>query len=334
MRSGEGRSPVSFGAGAYGTGLRPSPERNIADILDRLVPEGPLGLAVSGGPDSLALLLLCAAARPGGVKAATVDHGLREESASEAAAVGATCAKLGVPHGVLAVTVELGASVQARARAARYAALAQWAARHELRAVATGHHADDQAETLLMRLARGSGLAGLAGVRERRVLGPGVTLVRPLLGERKVDLEAIARAAGLSAVDDPANHDARHDRTGFRALLGREALLDPLRLARSAAALGEAEEALGWSLARLIAERVRTEGEVQLINPAGLPIEYRRRLLRHAIGEGVDGPSLERALARLDEGGACTLGPWRMHGSATWRIEPAPPRHTRKSESD
>ena len=334
MCSGEGRSPVSFDEEAEGTGLRPPPEHSLAHILNRLAPTGRLGVAVSGGSDSLALLLLCARARPGRVLAATVDHGLRAGIAREAAAVAAICARLDVPHETLVVTVEDGASLQARARAARYAALAAWAARHKLGAVATAHHADDQAETLMMRLARGSGIGGLAGVREVRALAGGLLLVRPLLGQRKAALEALVREAGIAALDDPANRDPRHDRTQFRALLAREKALDPVRLARSAAALGEAEEALGWSVERLIAERVRREGATVVIDPAGLPAEYRRRLLRHALGGAVDGPSVERALARLEQGDRCTLGAWQLQGGASWRLEPAPPRRTTRSQTD
>ena len=110
-----------------------------------------LGIAVSGGPDSLALLLLAHAALPGRIEAVTVDHQLRPESGDEAAMVARVCADLGVPHEVLAVTLAEG-NVQAQARAARYAAMAEWLVRRELAALATGHHADDQAETLLLRL--------------------------------------------------------------------------------------------------------------------------------------------------------------------------------------
>ena len=140
-------------------GLIPSAEATarFADALAAIWPEAErgsglkLGLAVSGGPDSTALLLLAAAALPGRIAAASVDHGLRDGSAGEAADVGTLCARLGVPHAVLAVEVAAG-NLQTEARRARYAALARWLAANDLSALATGHHADDQAETLLLRL--------------------------------------------------------------------------------------------------------------------------------------------------------------------------------------
>ena len=116
-----------------------------------------LGVAVSGGPDSLALLLLAQAAFPGLVEAATVDHRLRPESTIEALHVEDICARLGCPHAILDVEVPDGpAGLQAEARGARYRALGLWAEARGLPHVATAHHADDQAETVLMRLQRGS----------------------------------------------------------------------------------------------------------------------------------------------------------------------------------
>src|SRR5262245_4822549 len=129
-------------------------DRFAAD-LDALIPPGArIGIAVSGGPDSLALLLLAAKARPNAIEAATVDHGLRPESADEAAMVASLCNRLGVPHRVLPADWSEPpiSNVQSEARAMRYRLLNDWAIERGLAAIATGHHADDQAETLLMRL--------------------------------------------------------------------------------------------------------------------------------------------------------------------------------------
>src|SRR4051794_12496212 len=220
-----------------------SVERFRGDLVRLAGGDNPFAVAVSGGPDSLALLLLAAAAFPGLVRAATVDHRLRPEAAAEAAHVGSICAALGIPHGILAVTVAGGASVQARAREARYAALGGWMAEAGLGVLLTGHHQDDQAETLLMRLGRGSGLAGLAGIRPVARIA-GIKVCRPLLGWRRSDLAAIVAAAGLRALDDPTNADETHDRVRMRRCLAEAPWLDAPALARSAAALAEAEEAL------------------------------------------------------------------------------------------
>lgn len=229
-------------------------ERFAADLANiRAWPQGAqprIGLAVSGGPDSLALLLLAAAALPGRVEAATVDHGLRAESPAEAAMVAGVCAALGVAHATLPVSVAKG-NVQAEARTARYAALSGWLAARELNALATAHHADDQAETLLARLNRASGVAGLAGVRAvGTVPGSAFALLRPLLGWRRAELDEVVRAAGLEPVQDPSNQDPRFDRVRIRQALAGVDWLDIPALARSAAHLAEADAALDWATAR------------------------------------------------------------------------------------
>ena len=227
-----------------------SQQARFAAGLAALWPEedrtGPLGLAVSGGPDSLALMLLAHAALPGRIAVASIDHGLRPEAAGEVALVERLAATRGIPFTAITLTPQPG-NLQAQARAGRYAALAEWARASGLGAVATAHHADDQAETLLMRLNRGSGLAGLAGVRAAsRIEGSEVVLLRPLLGWRKAELEVVVAAAGIIAVQDPSNANPDFDRAAIRARLAQVDWLDPAQLAASAAHIAEGWQALQW----------------------------------------------------------------------------------------
>lgn len=301
--------------------------------LDALVEPGrTVGVAVSGGPDSLALLLLAAAARPGLVEAATVDHALRPESGAEADMVAAICKRLGIPHSILKLDWPSPPSrnLQARARDARYAALGDWAAGRGLAAVATAHHLDDQAETLLMRLARGAGIGGLGAARASRALGADVRLVRPLLGWRKAELARLVASAGVEPVDDPSNRDPRHDRVRMREWMKRADWADPERLAASAAWLNEADEALDWALAPLVAGRLAREAGALVVDPGEVPRELQRRLLLAAFAElGAPrprGPELARALDTLRKGGTTTLSGLKLEGGARWRLRPAPPR--------
>lgn len=160
------------------------------------------------------------------------------------------CAELDVPHTTLAVTLDPG-NLQSQARTARYAALANWMARDGLAALATAHHADDQAETLLLRLGRASGVAGLAGVRARGLVpGTGLPLLRPLLGFRRTDLGEVVASSGWQTVDDPSNRDDRFDRARIRKALAGADWLDVSALAASAAHLADADAALDWAAAR------------------------------------------------------------------------------------
>jgi len=230
--------------------LSPGAARFAADLA-ALWPEDeregrPLGLAVSGGPDSLALLLLAAEALPGQIAVASIDHGLRPEAAGEVALVGRIAGERGIPFAALKVSLAPG-NLQAEARAARYAALSRWADEAGLGAIATAHHADDQAETLLMRLNRGSGLAGLAGVRPRgRIEGSETLLLRPLLGWRKAELAAVVTEAGITPAEDPSNTNPAFDRARLRAALAQADWLDPVQIAASAAHLAEGWQALEW----------------------------------------------------------------------------------------
>ena len=300
--------------------------RFAADLGALVAPHERIGIAVSGGPDSLALLLIAATARAGQIESATVDHGLREGSADEAAMVAALCQRLDVPHQILTADWADAprANIQAEARAMRYRLLGAWAAAHRLPAVATAHHADDQAETMIMRLARGSGIAGLGGSRASRPLIDTVRLIRPLLGWRKADLVALVEAAGIEPVDDPANRDPRHDRSRIRRWLADAGWADPARLAVSAAALRDADEALDWSLAPLITARIARDGDALLIEPFDLPRELKRRLLLAAFAQlGAPtprGPDLIRALTALEAGETVTLSGLKLAGGERWRL--------------
>ena len=207
-------------------------------------------LAVSGGPDSTALMHAAAALREASgasVAVATVDHGLRPGSDAEAADVGRAARTLGLPHTRLPwAGPKPGTGLQEAARDVRYALLSAHAAAIGAGLVLTGHTRDDQAETVLMRLAAGSGLAGLAGMRAERELAPGLVLGRPFLHLPKAILVAWCEARGLAYLRDPSNADPRFARGRLRGawpLLEREGLT-PARLARLAERAARDEAAL------------------------------------------------------------------------------------------
>jgi tRNA(Ile)-lysidine synthase len=290
----------------------------------------------------MALLALAASAWPGAVIAATVDHGLRASAAEECAMVARVCAELGVRHTTLAGAVSAGASLQAQARALRYQLLVDWAAHEGAATLATAHQADDQAETFLMRAARGAGLSGLAGVRASRVIdGTDLLLVRPLLDWRRAELRAIVRRAGLPFVDDPANDDPRHDRTRFRRLLNEHYWLVAPLIARAAGHLAQADAEL-----RAISDWVWQErrkpgrGAGVKIDVSDLPRGLKRRLAQRAIVEtraaaGIEKPewspetNIEPLLDALDRGRAATqAGVLVRPVEAIWHFRVAPPRRS------
>ena len=201
-------------------------------LFAALIDEPALVLAVSGGPDSTALLVLTARwrkrhRRGPTLLAVTIDHGLRPESRREAVMVKQLARRLGVAHRTMRWTGRKPATaLQEKARAARYVRLAEAARRVQARCVLTAHTLDDQAETVLFRMARGSGLTGLAAMAPVTPMA-GIFIVRPLLDLAKARLIATLRADSIPFAEDPSNKDPRFTRPRLRALmpvLAREGL--------------------------------------------------------------------------------------------------------------
>lgn len=272
------------------------------------------------------------------VAAATVDHGLRAESGEEAAMVARVCRDLGVPHATLPVTLAAG-NLQAEARAARYAALADWMERDGLDALVTAHHADDQAETLLARLNRGSGVAGLAGIRARgTVPGTRLPLLRPLLGWRRAELAAVVAAAGLTAAQDPSNADPRFERVRLRRALADADWLDVPGLAASAAHLADADAALDWAAAREWQENVRPGALGSYVYRPAAPRAIALRvltLLVHKLdGAEPRGSAIARVFDALAAGQPAPIGNLVARaGPEGWTFMPAPKRRPARSEA-
>jgi tRNA(Ile)-lysidine synthase len=303
-----------------------------------------LGLAVSGGPDSLALMLLAHAAMPGRIAVASVDHGLRPEAAGEVALVEQLCTLRSIPFAGLEVTVGPG-NIQAQARRARYRALADWAKAWGLAAVATAHHADDQAETLLLRLNRGSGLSGLTGVRAASLIEDSeVRLLRPLLGWRKTELEIVVAQAEITAARDRSNENLEFDRVQMRRHLSENEWLDVLALASSASHLAEGWRAIEWYAGLDWDEMVHPDEDVArgpaLVYYANVPrvvaIETISRIIRE-LGGHCTRAEAARAFDRLWRGENASLGGVlavpgieRMKGVGVelqcWRFAPEPSR--------
>ena len=287
-------------------------------------------VGLSGGADSVALLhaLLRLGRR---VIAAHLDHAARPGSADDAAWVAARCAEWGVPCRVERRPVPLGPGFEARARDVRHACLAEVARGAGATAVALGHHRGDQAETVLLRLARGTGPAGAAGMAASRPLAPGVALIRPLLAVPAADLRAALVAWGVAWREDPTNADPAFARNRARhAVLPAIAALHPgaePALAAFADLVREDEaawEELSGGLANHVMVVVAPGiGEVDREAFRGLPAAVRRRLLRLlATRMGASPPGaagLERALGVAEAGGGADLGDgWRIDADPRW----------------
>jgi tRNA(Ile)-lysidine synthase len=307
-------------------------------LFHDLAAEPALVLAVSGGPDSTALLHLMARWRARlqpapRLVAVTVDHGLRPEAKREAAAVKQLCAKLGVEHVTMRWTGEKPTTgIQEAARHARYRLLHTAARRAKAGCVVTAHTLDDQSETVLFRMARGSGLAGLCGMARRVAMNStggadrgdaGATdrpllLVRPLLDIPKARLIVTLREAGIAFADDPGNADPRFTRARLRRLmpaLAEEGLTSHglARLARRVRRSEAAHDAVvGWAAARLGLDTDTWPAVVNVADWRALPDEIALRLLGRTVGTiGAEGPvelgkleALHDALKAALEGGA------------------------------
>lgn len=263
----------------------PVEERLVGLIRAALPADQTIGVALSGGGDSTALLHLCLAAGYR-VEAVTVDHRLRPESAAEAAAVAASCRAVGVAHDLRVWDHgPVGGNLMDAARRARIGLIRDWAKARGIAVVALGHTQDDVAETVLMGLARSAGVAGLSGMRAAWE-EEGLRFVRPLLAAGRTELRDWLLSRGIDWIDDPTNENDRFTRARARKAL---AALTPLgitaeRLAEVAGNLARVQEALAVQVAgaaRWIEERA---GALRF--EAGLwgePIEVRRQVIVAAI---------------------------------------------------
>ncbi|MGR3677522.1 MAG: tRNA lysidine(34) synthetase TilS [Paracoccaceae bacterium] len=293
-----------------------------------------LGVAVSGGGDSVALLHILLTSlkdEPVEIFAATVDHGLRPESHREAKQVATLCDQLGIEHTTLRWQNWDGqGNLQDQARRARYQLLTDWAKTCGIPVLALGHTADDQAETVLMRLARASGVSGLAAMPVRRTEN-GVMLFRPLLGVTRAELRSYLKRRGQSWVDDPSNDDTGYERIRMRQAFD---VLEPLGLsvpvlARVADNMSRAREALDWYTFLAARELVEIRGGAVTFDIRCFrthPNEISRRLLIRALSwVGATGYAprqqpVEEALEAIRNARSYTLNGCRIvcRGGRAW----------------
>ena len=301
------------------------------EALDRLIPDfassdQKLGLAISGGPDSLALLLLALRSFPDRIAAATVDHGLRPAARTEAEYVASLCRERGVSHMILRPSVPIRGSIQSAARRARYALLNDWMRENRIQWLATAHHADDQLETMIMRILRGSGIDGMSGIREKRT-----NIIRPLLHFQKSELESHVAGRGIDAVNDPSNRDQGFDRVRVRSALHDLEGFDTRLASQSARALGAAREAIEWMVERLADDHVTTSDFGCALSRTAFPAEIQRRLLLKCLHHcdpalSPRGSQIDQTIIALEQGETVTLGDILCRGGDVWYFQPAPKR--------
>ncbi len=262
---------------------------------------------VSGGPDSLCLLYGLVGARTGAVGVVTFDHGLRPEAAEETRAVAATAAALEVPCTIVRLALEAGPGLQVRARTARYAAAREVAAREGWDVIATGHTASDQAETVVMRIARGTGRTGALGMAPRNG-----DLVRPLLGVSGDETAAWCAAEGLAAADDPSNRDGAYTRVRARGLVAGLEDLHPgagRNIGRFADLLRDEQAVLDEVAAAAWGRCARDDGLVVAALAAERVAVQRLLVRRLVVSAGIDGDAA--GAATVDGVLATMAGPSR-----------------------
>ncbi len=282
-------------------------------------------IAVSGGADSLALLHAVARWRRAFqphiiLHAVTVDHGLRAGSGNEAAFVAEVSARLGIPHATLSWMGDKPRSgLQSAAREARYALMRTFAAENGLSAIVTAHTLDDQAETLLMRLARGSGLDGLAGITPVSRCGD-VVIIRPLLDISKSRLKAFLRSISERWIEDPSNQDVRFERIRIRRTLAalRTQGFDARAIALSAKRLGRARAASAAATLDLASSAVEVFpegwGRVDMTLLKAAPVETALGVLSKALAGFGSGARVVR-LSKLEALWDALV--WQDHGKWT-----------------
>jgi tRNA(Ile)-lysidine synthase len=255
------------------------------------------------------------------------------------------CRTLGVPHAILTAewAERPSKALQERARVERYRLLEGWAKSEEHGALVTAHQLDDQAETFLMRLSRGAGVRGLAAMRRvGRVPGGDLPLLRPLLGWRRSELEAVCQDAGVVPVDDPSNADGQFERVRIRHALAEADWLEPAAVVRSAANLAAADAALHWLADQVWSGSVIDNEDDIVFHPDGLPHEIRRRIVRRAVrrlateggGAELRGGELDRLIAALRSGQRATIRGVLCSGGQSWRFVAAPNRTRPQQQFD
>jgi tRNA(Ile)-lysidine synthase len=314
--------------------MQPLSIEEAVKLLVQLASYPQIALAVSGGPDSLALMSLVHRVRAcGGLRAEitvlSVDHGLRAGSREETLMVAEMAHRLGFGHAILTWSppVHHAGGLQASARAARYGLMAAYCHAHDIPALVTAHHLDDQAETMLMRLKRGSGLDGLAAIPEQSVWS-GIIVLRPLLDVPKARLKATLNAEGIGWVDDPSNIDPRFERVRVRAASDALAALGltPQALARSAQRLRRARAALDHVTGDfLAAHSVMSEAGYCTLDGnalASAPDEIALRALARVV-EAVGARSLPIRLAKIEAMlDALKAAPAKTHTIGGCRLQP------------